>query len=178
MPNQVWEDRKILLVGDSIQHFYSDYKRRSDSAVTILYNKGKAFKSMTFSGNIKVEKYDIYTYPVKGTRTVWKPITDLSLYRYVETMEKPQWLIEADTCTILSFSCQKAIANFRGRDWEVWFTMEIPIDAGPWKLYGLPGLILKASDSRSHYVFECIGLESLSKKNKLLSKLQVQVAIL
>jgi hypothetical protein len=84
----------------------------------------------------------------------------------LETVERPQWKIYVDTCIILSYNCQKATAHFRGRDWTVWFTMEIPIDAGPWKFCGLPGLIVKASDSREHYVFECIGLENISKKKQ------------
>ncbi len=31
---------------------------------------------------------------------------------------------------------------------------------GPWKLHGLPGLIMKASDENGHYTFECIGIKS------------------
>jgi GLPGLI family protein len=78
----------------------------------------------------------------------------------------PKWKLSADTCIILSDTCQKATAYFRGRNWTAWFTLEVPIDAGPWKLCGLPGLIMKASDSREHYVFECIGLENISRKKQ------------
>ena len=165
-PETVWEDRKILLIGDSIQHFYSEYQRSKDSIATAARKKGKAFKPLSFSENIIPEGYDIYTYPMRGTRMVQEYITDLSAYRYWESIEKPQWKISTDTCIILSYTCQKATARFRGRDWMAWFTMEVPIDAGPWKLCGLPGLILKASDNKKHYVFECIGLENISKKKQ------------
>ena len=165
-PERVWEDRKILLIGDSIQHFYSEYQRNKDSVATAARKKGKAFRPLSFSENIIPEGYDIYTYPAQGMRVVQEYITSLSAYRYKEPIEKPQWELSGDTCKFLSYFCQKAAARFRGRDWTVWFTMEVPIDAGPWKLCGLPGLIVKASDSREHYVFECIGLENISKKKQ------------
>jgi GLPGLI family protein len=169
-PEKVWEDRKILLIGDSIHQFYSEYQRSKDSVATAARKKGKSFRPLSFSENIIPEGYDIYTYPMQETRMVQEYITDLSSYRYKEFIEKPQWILSADTCTILSYSCQKATARFRGRDWTAWFTMEIPIDAGPWKLCGLPGLILKASDNREHYVFKCIGLENISKKRQPIIK--------
>ena len=36
---------------------------------------------------------------------------------------------------------------FSGREWNVWFTEEIPVSLGPWKLNGLPGIILQAECS-------------------------------
>jgi len=80
-------------------------------------------------------------------------------YSYTESSNEMLWQILPDTETILSYSCQKAVTTFRGRDYEAWFTPDIPINEGPWKFCGLPGLILKVSDTRQHYVFECIGLE-------------------
>lgn len=56
------------------------------------------------------------------------------------------WKIEKETKKIGSFNCKKATANFRGRSYIVWFTTEIPLPYGPWKLNGLPGLIVEAYD--------------------------------
>ncbi|RQE01044.1 GLPGLI family protein, partial [Prevotella intermedia] len=48
----------------------------------------------------------------------------------------------------LGMECKKATTNFRGRYWEVWYTEDIPISQGPWKLCGLPGMILKANSPK------------------------------
>jgi len=69
-PEKVWEDRKILLIGDSIQHFFSEYQRSKDSVATAARKRGKAFRPLSFSENIIPEGYDIYTYPMQGVRMV------------------------------------------------------------------------------------------------------------
>ncbi|MDR0982104.1 MAG: GLPGLI family protein [Culturomica sp.] len=68
----------------------------------------------------------------------------INYFSYTEILEKPKWEISTDTDTVAGYRCQKATTNYGGRDWTVWFTNEIPVSEGPWKLRGLPGLILKA----------------------------------
>jgi GLPGLI family protein len=160
-PQQILKDRKILLIGDDLSHFYSYYVRQADSALTADWDKGKNSAPLKQPADMLGEGYDIYYRYSSGKQTVMEPITDLSTYRYEENDATPQWTIGDETATILSYNCQKAFTRFRGRDWTVWFATDIPLNAGPWKLRGLPGLILKASDSRNHYVFECIGIEQL-----------------
>jgi GLPGLI family protein len=82
-------------------------------------------------------------------------------YKCTEKNTSQQWNITSDTLTVLGYLCQKATTSFRGRNYEAWFTPEIPVNDGPWKLYGLPGLILKASDTDNIFSFEIIGLEQL-----------------
>ncbi len=66
---------------------------------------------------------------------------------------KLDWEISEETKTIANYNCIKATTNFRGRTWIVWFTPEIAAPFGPWKLHGLPGLILEAEDSTQMYTF-------------------------
>ena len=46
--------------------------------------------------------------------------------------------------------------------------MDVPVSEGPWKLHGLPGLIIKAEDSRGHFAFTCTGLEQRREAKPIL----------
>ncbi|MFN3841510.1 MAG: GLPGLI family protein [Cyclobacteriaceae bacterium] len=70
------------------------------------------------------------------------------------------WQVDNELKKIGNFICRKATTTFRGRQWTVWFTEEIPIPAGPWKLHGLPGLIVEAEDETKIFYFY---LEKLNK---------------
>ncbi|GIV37905.1 MAG: hypothetical protein KatS3mg032_2284 [Cyclobacteriaceae bacterium] len=72
------------------------------------------------------------------------------------------WEVGSELKKVGNFVCRKATTNFRGRKWNVWFTEEIPIPAGPWKLNGLPGLITEAEDETKTFYFY---LEKISQYN-------------
>ena len=59
------------------------------------------------------------------------------------------WTLTDDTLTVSGYYCQTATCKFRGVAWTVCYTEEIPSSAGPWRLRGLPGLIIKA-ESEAH----------------------------
>jgi GLPGLI family protein len=70
-----------------------------------------------------------------------------------ERISQLRWEIMADKKTIGQFNCNMAKAKFRGRNYTVWYTSDIPISDGPWKLTGLPGLILEATEDRNEFKF-------------------------
>ncbi|WP_052444502.1 GLPGLI family protein [Flammeovirga sp. OC4] len=70
-----------------------------------------------------------------------------------------QWEIQAETKKIGSFNCQKAVGDFRGRSYEAWFTFEVPVNIGPWKLRGLPGLIIEVEDKAKEVRFSLTSIE-------------------
>jgi GLPGLI family protein len=77
------------------------------------------------------------------------------------------WELLPETKNINSYKCQKARGNFRGRAYTVWFTNDIPVSMGPWKLNGLPGLILEATDSLNQFQFFAEKIELQMEINKL-----------
>jgi GLPGLI family protein len=70
------------------------------------------------------------------------------------------WRIEPDMRRFGAYTCQKAMGDFRGRTYEVWFAPDIPIPSGPFKLGGLPGLILEAQSTDGMVKFTFVKLET------------------
>jgi GLPGLI family protein len=84
-------------------------------------------------------------------------------FTYEDELRPQEWSVGEDTAEILGYTCQKAVCTFRGRIWTAWFAPDIPLSEGPWKFYGLPGLIMKLEDSEGHYCFEMIGLQQVEE---------------
>lgn len=76
----------------------------------------------------------------------------------IDNYPKMIWKISTETKNILGFKCQKANTSFRGRDYTVWFTTEIPGNYFPWKFEGLPGVILSFSDKEKLFASEAISV--------------------
>ena len=70
-------------------------------------------------------------------------------YEGYEPTPEIVWTLTDDTLTVGGYLCQQATATHRGVAWTVCYTEEIPSSAGPWRLRGLPGLIVKA-ESEAH----------------------------
>ena len=96
--------------------------------------------------------------------TVYDKAGSLEFGVYTEPLGEIQWEISDSTKTVLGYNCVMATANYHGRDWTAWFAPDIPLQEGPWKLIGLPGLILEASESTGQHSFEATGLEASNQE--------------
>lgn len=157
--DRAMEEMMMLRVGTKSSVYYSHAKYLADSVIAVDKANGASLdviiehlKSYQSRVNYKIYK----NYPAGKVTTLEQLAA--SRFRCEEANEIPEWEVLPDTMSIVGYPCQKAVCRFKGRTYEAWFTAEIPRSEGPWKLHGLPGLILRAEDSRSEYVFECTGL--------------------
>lgn len=160
----VRDEPMILFIGQASSKFMSYNAFKRDSVNQSLSQDRKA-NIASGSGNFSDHmanlrrvappsrfNFIIYKEFEEGSITVYDRVF-FDPFVYPEDTP-PIWSMTEHTDTIFGYRCQKATTLFGGREWIVWFSPDIPFPAGPYKFAGLPGLILKAEDSRSHYIFE------------------------
>lgn len=151
-------DDMQLLIGDKVSYFYSAnyHAYEEEMHKSVDANSIAIPTSTSTKGNIKMDFY--HNYPAGKSTYLDKVFREK--FRITEPLEQPKWEIIADsTKQILDYHCQMARCTFKGRTWTAWFTTDIPLDNGPWKLCGLPGLILRAYDAKQQYIFNCVGMK-------------------
>lgn len=167
LKNELRDDLLILQIGKEVSKCYSYYTFQCDS----LRRTPDGAKVWSELFRRAIEKDGIYgdfphvrmsTYVYKNYPTGQMTITDRISsqgYRYVDSLHAQTWTMGDSTRQVLGYTCQQAMADFRGRRWTAWFATDIPVSDGPWKLGGLPGLILEAYDEGQQHVFTAVGLE-------------------
>jgi GLPGLI family protein len=119
-------------------------------------------KNIEEGENIKIKlviqdtiKHKIYTQKRKNLLFEKQKnlLTKKEFYYTHEIIPILNWKISDKKGKIGKFLCNNATAEFRGRIYQAWFTTKVPTSFGPWKLNGLPGLIVKVTDSNNEIEF-------------------------
>lgn len=112
------------------------------------------------------EKYPIFT--DLATDSVIQKISYLS----IETPFKMKYTIVLIDCEIKGLAkniegirCLSAEGIYGGREYEVWFSPDIPVPFGPHRLWGGLGLIIKAKSKDGFVNFEFISYETALEEN-------------
>ena len=98
-----------------------------------------------------------------------------TIYETQEERKPINWELSDDTLTVAGFLCKFATCQLHGRKWTALYSEDIPTSAGPWKLCGLPGLILKAETNDGIHRFTLASLQRIaspiySETNAITSK--------
>lgn len=136
----------ILLYKDNRSKFLSLKQYKNDSLFSIENKDNKIFA--------KYSDYEFMTINDYSQREIYKfTILMNRLLRTKSIMPLFDWKITDETKKIDNYICQKAILNYSNRIWEAWFTLEIPIQIGPYIFGQLPGLIFEMKDTKGDYIF-------------------------
>lgn len=115
-------------------------------------------KKQVFFNAPNVSSSELFLFPQKQEIAMVDKIGPTD-YLISEVYPMINWKIKNQTRTIGGYNCQQAVGEFGGRTYIAWFTEEIPLPFGPWKLHGLPGLILQASDTSGEVQFNYAGFK-------------------
>lgn len=155
-------DEMRLDAGRTSSHFYSLYAMENQKVIDSLTkaNRSKDIpQEIEDRGTGTAQRYQVYKNHPKGFITYTDYILKES-YSVVTPKDDILWVLSDKDSLIMGYKCYMASAHYLGRQWTVWYTPAITIPEGPWKLYGLPGLILFAEDSTQSFSFSCIGLRN------------------
>ncbi len=165
------KNQYVLLANTTESKFFSPITEYIDSLNSTPEGTAQ-WQEMTrgayLSGNLdKIPRKDGSYYVVKsisGNTLRYYDTAGIDKFVYEETPEEWSWEISDSTKNILGYECVKATTDFHGRKWTVWFSPEIPLSNGPWKLGGLPGVILEASTDDDKYSFVATGIQQTKKE--------------
>lgn len=156
---RVWTEDFILTFNTNRSFYTSQTRAKKDSTLQIK------FKEAEYDNNVVIDmgllrpttEEDLFTdehslYAIENYRE--------NRYLIKENLEKTSWTIGKETKQLLGYTCQIATGIVKGRKYIVWFTTDIPAAFGPWKLRGLPGLILEAYDEHQYIKFICTRVET------------------
>lgn len=152
-------DQMLLQISRDGLSKFSSYKNLNVDSILMNITDEQLFQAADEGKLANGEFMTIFKNYLAGKLTHTEKIC-MDWFRYEEEMPQLDWELTDSVANVLGYECQGAKCKFRGREWTAFYCEEIPIMDGPWKLFGLPGLIMKATDKDGHYNFECIGIKS------------------
>ncbi|MCI3935879.1 GLPGLI family protein [Chryseobacterium aahli] len=153
----------LLDIDKKGSNYYSQQKFLADST-----SRADLERQLKLSpNNISINRTDK---PGQVSYKVTKQYPDFKTYLFtrvssdsykIEEDKKPEWKILPDKQKIGAYNAQKATTNFGGREWTAWFSTDLPFQDGPYKFYGLPGLIVKIEDKTGSHSMTLVGNKTI-----------------
>lgn len=167
-PKEFKKDLMVLDITDKESCYMSMKKFETDS---MAYANPQAFLARALSAGATKS----YTSEMNGGDITYKVIKNYPSYKtylhedigsmlYKILDEKKQnWVISPEKEKVGTYTAQKATTSFGGRQWTAWFTTAIPIQDGPYKFHGLPGLIVKVEDQTQTHKMTLVANRKVKK---------------
>lgn len=144
----------VLDVNPDNVKFY-DYKfLESDSLTQANKMNNHIFKNVSQSEQVLLRDRDSYNNSNFFTNNNGD-------YFVIKTSDKMDWKLSDETKIYESYKLQKATTKFGGRNWTAWFSKDVPLNEGPYKFRGLPGLIFEIYDENELFHYTLIKNKNL-----------------
>ena len=158
------DEMTILDIGSRKSIFYSVKKNRSHELKDSILRNGispYAYLDISAQHGYKGARISYYVqkdYSPVNKVTYYSQCS--SMFQSEEDMTSLPWSFADGDTIVCGYPCKKATMSYRGREWTAWYALDIPVSEGPWKLCGLPGLILCAYESEGVFRFDCNGISN------------------
>lgn len=135
-----WQEWKTQLLFRNDQSIYRNYEDEETDGTLHASSGGM---------QVRLQRPETITFQdLKKSERVTQEEFMQKRYLITETITQSKWKITGESREILGYTCQQAILQEEPEEGEeargvvAWFTMEIPLSAGPSTYGQLPGLIL------------------------------------
>lgn len=157
--NNNYKNENFILLANSKKGIFqstTSYVKDSllSSSITELKNKADNYETDN--------NYYIIVEPSKSIITHYQPYENSNFF-YTDN-KIINWKLINESKEILGIKCKKATTHLFGRNWIAWYSEEYPFPLGPYKFYGLPGLILEINDSKNEYHFSVFKIKHYKNK--------------
>lgn len=172
----VTTENMILNVGKHSSQYLSYDKLYNDSLLKELIKQGSPYIMDRSKNGMRRASSDIV---IKHNEQVGK----LDWYRKIlkvyviseDVSKLLNWQITGEIKQVGQLTVTKATCRYRGRKYEAWFCADIPIQDGPYKFCGLPGLIIEMTDSTGTVKFSFMGFKNIAAQNSLMPEIPKKV---
>jgi GLPGLI family protein len=146
---------------------------RMHTGYLLINNSESRYFMVQKSAYVQKDEHDIsmitdttqYIYTNQGKGVLIAEEMNLKGKRYFvsDSLYPMKWEFTGDEKMIDSLRCTKANCYFRGRYYTAWFTTDIPLPFGPWKMGGLPGLVVELQDMDENLVIQLTSVGKTSE---------------
>lgn len=165
------EDFATLYIADDYAFYKKEFQQKNFTPEEIMAVDENAI-ILADETPSEPQVYEIYLNRKKNIihEFLFEDIALNEKFAVEESLPQMKWEILNEQKKIGEYNCEKAKTTFRGRTYEVWYTPEIPVALGPWKLNGLPGVILIAKDMQGIYSWEVNTIQTLEESSFNIEK--------
>lgn len=178
-----FRDTTMLLdVYGSQSVFYSGFGYLRDSSLRAMENAGMSLPEMMAESNrlgFSSGYGEDFKYFIDFKKNLYEKYDYIGLISLKGKGEltAPEWLPAKDKSidTVCGHPCRLLVGDYLGRRWTIWYATDIAVPAGPWLLWGAPGLIMQAVDSDRLFIFFArdIGYAPSDRRDDLMDNINV-----
>lgn len=155
-PTVFREENMALYIGANITSYFSLDQFKKDSLRVIQQEQGGG---MVIDTRGRKTNNTRILFDKSQQKMVVSEVL-IKRYYYEDIYPAIQWRITDDVKEIGGLKCTRAEGEFKGRTYYAWFTTAVALSGAPWKLAGLPGLVMEAYDSKKQVYFLFAGMEN------------------